>query len=184
MLSKRQPVQQRSALTSPPNTLPPPHSCASAPECNAIDEVDVPTYDSLGCDLYPPQITVGDSAGGAALPAQWFTSSEQLDRYLQSTVQCQDDCVLQPTCDIYVQYTDELDAPLCGNTLVTVTSSDWCVLVRRRAGSAAAGYPPPTDLPNSLLTIPPPPSPAGSAAPTRTPLPRPSWCATTMRRPP
>ena len=108
-----------------PNTLLPPPSCAITTECNS--NINDPNYDSLGCDLYPPQITVGDSAGGAALPAQWFTSPEQLDRYLQSTVQCQDDCVLQPTCDIYVQYTDELDAPLCGNTPVTVTSSDWCV---------------------------------------------------------
>lgn len=57
---------------------------------------------SLGCDLVAPQISIGDSAGGAALPVQWFTSEDQLMCYLQSTVQCTDDCIDQPSCNIGV----------------------------------------------------------------------------------
>ena len=44
--------------------------------------------------------------------------------YLESTVQCQDDCVDEPSCNINVQ-TTENNVALCGNTIVTVTSSDW-----------------------------------------------------------
>ncbi len=102
--------------------------CASEADCNAIAEVSVPTYDSQGCDLYPPQINIGESAAGAAVPAQWFTSTAQLEQYLASTVSCNDDCFEQPTCNFAVQYNDTNSDPLCGNTLVTVTSSDWCVV--------------------------------------------------------
>ena len=124
-----------------------PHSCATAAECNDNDAVrdpvfgDIqatgictngncdPDYWSVGCDLSAPRITIGDSAGGAALPAQWFTSKNQLERYLESTVQCTDDCIDQPSCNIGVKYDDGATPPVdfCGNTLVTVTSSDWCV---------------------------------------------------------
>jgi hypothetical protein len=97
--------------------------CASVGDCNANEDVDSPDYGSRGCDLYAPQITVGDSAGGAALPGQWFTSRDQLERYLASTVVCKDDCVLEPSCNINV----DTDAEQCGNTVVTVSSSDWCV---------------------------------------------------------
>ena len=86
-----------------------------------------PDYWPTGCDLSAPQITIGDSAGGASLPAQWFTSTDQLTRYLQSTVKCTDDCIDQPSCNIGVDYQDDQGKDRCGNTLVTVTSSDWCV---------------------------------------------------------
>ena len=110
------------------------NSCATNAECNLNGEGLTPLFESAngaeywstGCDLSAPQITIGDSAGGAALPAQWFTSKNQLERYLESTVQCTDDCVDQPSCNIDVNYQDGT-TDRCGNTLVTVTSSDWCV---------------------------------------------------------
>ncbi len=107
-------------------------SCADTSECNDWSDVSRPDFThtggwSTGCDLFPPQISIGDSAGGAALPGQWFTSTEHLTRYLQSTVQCTDDCVDQPSCNVGVSYVDGNGDDRCGNTLVTVTSSDWCV---------------------------------------------------------
>lgn len=90
-----------------------------------------PDYWPTGCDLAAPQISIGDSAGGASLPAQWFTSENQLTRYLQSTVKCTDDCIDQPSCNIGVDYQDDQGKDRCGNTLVTVTSSDWCVRTRK-----------------------------------------------------
>jgi hypothetical protein len=48
-------------------------------------------------------------------------------RYLESTVQCTDDCIDQPSCNVGVSYVDGDGNDRCGNTLVTVTSTDWCV---------------------------------------------------------
>lgn len=122
---------------------PPTDSCASKNECDQWDDVYAPNFNpnpqpgdyylSKGCDLSAPQISIGDSAGGASLPGQWFTSQNQLLRYLESTVQCTDDCIDQPSCNIGVDYKVGDDATVtnqdwrCGNTLVTVTSTDWCV---------------------------------------------------------
>ena len=39
-----------------------------------------PEYGDVGCDLYAPRINIRDAAGGASLPAQWFTSVDQLNR--------------------------------------------------------------------------------------------------------
>lgn len=62
-------------------------------------------------------------------------------RYLQSTVQCTDDCIDQPSCNIGVSYQDEEGDDRCGNTLVTVTSTDWYVGRQGKAGSGWVGLP-------------------------------------------
>jgi hypothetical protein len=80
---------------------------------------------TLGCDQSAPEIYIPSAAEGASCLDQWFTSTNQLDRYLQETVKCVDDCVAEPTCYIEVDYDFDNGDDRCANTRVDVTSTDW-----------------------------------------------------------
>lgn len=106
--------------------------CASAGECNepqgdnSFVGYGTQQYqpENNGCDLYPPTISIADAVSGASCPGTWFTSTAELDRYLEETVKCTDDCVTQPTCQIQVDYDFDNGDDRCGNTYVLVTSID------------------------------------------------------------
>lgn len=63
--------------------------CATAAQCeqpppSAWDNDN--QNDWQGCDLYAPDVFIGDAVESASAPGMWFTSVNQLEAFLEATV--------------------------------------------------------------------------------------------------
>ena len=62
--------------------------CATEGQCEQAPPSDWSQTDNTwqGCDLYAPDVFIGDAVEAASAPGMWFTSQNQLQAFLEATV--------------------------------------------------------------------------------------------------